>query len=95
MNYKKNVICDVCGNKIDMPSARIEWGRDIDGGIHICHHECSLGIKSGCYPISDMILDQNLYSNEEWVFQRLNILKEQQPEYESGCERILQKIFED
>lgn len=55
MKYRRQVKCDVYNKYIGMPSARIEWGNRVNEGIHLCHHESSLGFKSGKYNISDMI----------------------------------------
>ena len=94
VNYRRKVICDVCGKEIEMPKARIEWGFDSDSTMRICHHECSIGLNNGNIILSDMILDQRLYNSPQMVYVRLKQLEVDKPEYSSECERIIRTIFD-
>lgn len=94
MNYRRKVICDVCGKEIEMPKARIEWGFNHNPTMQICHHECSKGFNNGNINLCDMILDQSLYNSPQMVYDRLHQLEEDKSEYVSECERIIETIFD-
>lgn len=89
--YKEKIICDVCGQTIDMPNARIEWNYS-GNEMQICHHECSHGMKNDTIHLSDIILDQGLYT-EEMVKERLKEIAEMESKYVDKCTRIIRMIF--
>lgn len=95
MEYNKTVKCDVCGKAIELPEGRIEWNYDDVGSAQICHHECSHGYVNDTKTLSDIILDQPLYlNNENFVYERLTqTLPEDCPKCSDEFQRIANKLF--
>lgn len=89
MQYQKQVSCELCGKLIEMPHARVEWTGE---HMHICHHDCSIGMRISTILISDMILDQ-LYSDPNLAYERLMQVRETNPQLAPKCEEIIQKLF--
>ena len=94
MKYKNIITCDKCKKEIKMPNAVIEQRYDNKGSMHVCCHDCALG-NNPSNNISDMALDQKLYS-EDFIYERLknDIPDSYGSEYMKDCKRIIKKIFE-
>ena len=92
MKYNERVKCDVCGQDILLPAARIEWNYSNPGEMQICHHDCSHGVKNDTLHLSDMILDQAFDSDS--VYERLRqIPSDYGKVYNVECKRIQKLLF--
>ena len=102
-NFKKSFICDVCGKKLSSPHFRIAWGNGNTRSrsskykydfIQVCHNECSYGDNPNSTCTSgDIIFDQLPYTADA-TYNRLNELKEENPNLAGKIEDIKDNIFE-
>ena len=102
-NFKKSFICDVCGKKLSSPHFRIERGNGNTRSrsskykydfIQVCHNECSYGDNPNSTCTSgDIIFDQLPYTADA-TYNRLNELKEENPNLAGKIEDIKDNIFE-
>ncbi len=93
MKYNDKVRCAICGEIINMPKGRIEWSIK-DSFIHIVHHVCSKGYNDPKACISDIIMDQSIYSSD-LVYERLEELKRKYPENTLYIQNVIENLFSD
>lgn len=103
--FKTTFTCDVCGEKIEYPHFRIEWGYNEPRKpkekkpyefIQVCHEDCSYGIKNdkGCpSTVGDIIFDQALQYDAKYIRDRLKELSKDNPLLKDQIKKIKKKIF--
>ncbi|WP_346867278.1 MULTISPECIES: hypothetical protein [unclassified Clostridium] len=97
MKYNSKMICKICEKEIAVNDAKVEWLIDVHDkfnlkDIYLCHKECSAGYNSAKALVGDFDLNLYIYK-EEYVFSRLNEMKEQYPYLSNDISEIILKLF--
>lgn len=97
VTFNKSAICDVCKKPMEISDARIEWG--YEGSIsklrylHICHNDCCNDWTNRDVVGGDMIFNQPYTSDPAVVYENLQELMEDYPEFKQDFSRISNMVF--
>jgi len=97
-SFSSDGICDVCKRPMAISDSRIEWGYGDSTStmsyIHICHNDCCNDWNNRGRVGGDIIFDQWLMSDPDFVYERLQEKKEDYPDFADDITRISAIVFE-
>ena len=89
MKLKSYVKCDLCGEKITMPKAIIEY---IEGHVYVRHKECKRSKVTNIHSMLDV--EKELYLDTNCIMKYLNKICKHNPRSAPLCAELVVKIFE-
>lgn len=92
MKYKLKTVCDVCGEEINLPTGRMEWGYE-PNEVRVCHHKCSMACKNAAAMVKDIELDSDIIP-PAFVYDMIFDLAQQGEITEEQAKNLTERLFE-
>lgn len=98
ISFSPIIHCDLSDRDVPITDSRIEWGYNgadtsVLTYLHICANEECFDWTRGPHTCGDIIFDNLILSNPEFIFKHIQELELQYPEYASEFQRISNMIF--